>query len=255
MWYDENSAAYIVTNEYLRRTITDLMPENCNRVLTVAASGDHPLFCSLYGAKYVDTFDISRNAKCVMDIKTAAIQCLNRSKYLDLLENLWWTNDVATVPDMDKISKMLPQNEFEYLCSMKGQRLFNRGSWEGHSNPELPTDAEYQKLQNIIKQNYNFIRTDIAQLSTYLTQGYDFIHVSNIFDYVYKAKDRIDMLCSLLKYVNVGGRICIQYFPRSDIGEPFPMERLEQSGLFNTVLKNWRFSEHLYHVFTFDHIR
>lgn len=63
-YFSEYSPAYVVTNENLR-TIKDFMPQNCNRALTVAWSGDHPLFCSLYGAKYVDTFDVTINAECI----------------------------------------------------------------------------------------------------------------------------------------------------------------------------------------------
>ena len=71
--FSQYSRAYVITNEDLRYSL-QFMPKETNRALTVAASGDHPLFCSLYGAKYVDTFDISYNAKCVMDIKVAALR-------------------------------------------------------------------------------------------------------------------------------------------------------------------------------------
>ena len=60
--FSRYSEAYVITNEDLRESM-GFMPKKCNHALTVAASGDHPLFASLYGAKHVDTFDISYNAK------------------------------------------------------------------------------------------------------------------------------------------------------------------------------------------------
>jgi len=42
--YSSQSEAYKQTNEDLRSAMR-FMPKNCNRALTVAASGDHPLWC------------------------------------------------------------------------------------------------------------------------------------------------------------------------------------------------------------------
>ena len=35
----------------------------CEKVLSVSASGDHPLFCKMYGAKQITTFDITYASK------------------------------------------------------------------------------------------------------------------------------------------------------------------------------------------------
>ena len=204
------SRAYICTNEDLRNSMK-YVPKNCNRALVAAASGDHPLFCSLYGAKDVDTFDISYNAKCIMDIKTAAMRYLGYSDYLDLLRNLCYTKDIKNVEDMDVVSENLSQIEYNYLCAMQGHRLFSHGNWYGEDNDGALKKKEYEKLQKVIKKPYNFILTDIDDLSTHLTGKYDFMHFSNIFDYADETSDQFDIIFPMLNYVNVGGRIVIQH--------------------------------------------
>ena len=206
--FSEYSRAYVITNEDLRYSL-QFMPKETNRALTVAASGDHPLFCSLYGAKYVDTFDISYNAKCVMDIKVAALRNnFDLFDYERMIYSLFYCRDITELTNIDKISKMLPTVEYEYLCNMKKVSLFHQGA-----NPQLyerflPTVQEYNKLKEIVREPYPFIMSDIKSLSSNLKETYDFIHVSNIFDYVPRDKG-FDVLSSLLKLVNPKGRILV----------------------------------------------
>lgn len=207
MNFDETSHAYIRTNEDLRGAMW-FMPVKCKRALVVAASGDHPLFCSFYGAKHVDTFDVTLNAKLIMDIKTTAIGLLKRDEYARMLENLWWRDDALAAPYMDKVSANLSVQEYEYLCSMRGTRLFNQGGWDGQDSKYLPTDFEYENLQEIIKKPYNFEQTDIANLNAKLKgKMYDFIHLSNIFDHIDNQHVRWEIIQPLLKRLNVGGRL------------------------------------------------
>ena len=204
--FSRYSPAYVITNEDLRESMS-LMPKQTNRALIVAASGDHPLFASLYGAKHVDTFDISYNAKCIMDIKVAALGVMRCDSYKYLLNDLYWNTDIKQVPKIKKISKKLPDAEFEYLCNMKGQLLFNHGLEPLSFHEEkFPTKQEYKKLRKLVKNPYHFIMTDIEKLSNHLTETYDFIHLSNVLDYVSMYK-YTNVITSLLEHVNVGGRI------------------------------------------------
>lgn len=241
--YDEKSHAHITTNEDLRMALGFFMPKDCNRVLTVVASGDHPLFCSLYGAKYVDTFDITQNAKLIMDIKTAAIGLLKRDEYARMLENLWWRDDALTALFMDKVSAKLPAGEYEYLCSMRGTRLFNKDIWDGRDSKYLPSDFEYEELQKIIKEPYNFIKTDIVNLSTYLSQSYDFIHLSNIFDHIENPETHWNIIQPLLKRLNVGGRL-VSY---SLFGYPkqFSKNSMKDTKLVKGILQDYNLKWYL----------
>lgn len=199
------SKAYVITNENLRRSM-QYMPEKCNNALVVAASGDHPLFCSLFGAKHVDTFDISYNAKCIMDIKVAALQVLNKTEYWNLLRDLYKTCDIVDVKNMGKISKLLSPVVFDYLWAMSCEPIFTNGRAPICNKDYAPTVIEYNKLRKIVKEPYNFILSDISQLWFKLPRTYDFIHLSNICDYFLQNK-RKDVISLLMSYVNVGGVI------------------------------------------------
>ncbi len=237
--YDEKSHAHITTNEDLRMALGSFMPKDCNRALTVVGSGNHPLFCSLYGAKYIDTFDITQNAKLIMDIKTAAIGLLNRDEYARMLENLWWRDDALNAPFMDKVSSKLPFEEYEYLCSMRGTRLFNKDTWDGRDSKYLPSDFEYKQLQKIIKEPYNFIQTDIVNLSACLSQSYDFIHLSNIIN----LESHWNIVQPLLKRLNVGGRL-VSY---SLFGYPkqFSKNSMKDTKLVKGILQDYNLKWYL----------
>ena len=202
------SRAYVITNEDLRYSM-QFIPKGCNRALTVAGSGDHPLFCSLYGAKHVDAFDISYNAKCIMDIKVSALRNdFDLFDYEQMLYELFYCRDITGLRNIDKISKFLPVEEYNYLCSMKKISLFHQGVNPQRYERFLPTGQEYNKLKDIVKKSYRFILSDIKDLTTKLTEPYDFIHVSNIFDRI-PRNEGLNILSSLLKHVNPKGRILI----------------------------------------------
>ena len=226
-FFSNYSAAYVITNEFLHDSML-YMPKKCGRALVTAASGDHPLFCSLYGAKHVDTFDISYNAKCIMDIKVAAIKGLNYSEYIDLLCNLYDCRDVTRVPNMDKISKHLSDIEFKYMCSMFGYALFSNRQLCDKNDKFLISQQDYENLQKVVKSPYNFKMTDIGRLRTHLTESYDFIHLSNILDYVEGAVYKFRIVSRLFNHVNVGGRIISANMCGEKWVDSFPIEDIEK---------------------------
>ena len=81
------SPAYTVSNEHLSEAMAVLKPKG-KSVLTVAASGDQAFYYKIYGASHVDTFDISYCAKIIMNVKTAAVQNLNYSRYKGFLDSI-----------------------------------------------------------------------------------------------------------------------------------------------------------------------
>ncbi len=200
------SNAYVITNENLRRSM-QYMPKNCENALVVAASGDHPLFCSLFGAKHVDTFDISYNAKCIMDIKVAALQVLNKTEYWKLLCDLYRTYDIIEVKNMGRLLDLLSSVVVDYLWAMSSEPIFTNGCTPACNKDYAPTVAEYNKLRQIVKKPYNFILSDISQLWFKLPVQYDFIHLSNILDYCQSEEKKEDVILSLIPHVNVGGTI------------------------------------------------
>lgn len=201
------SPAYSVTNENLRHAY-QFMPKNAENVLVVAASGDHPLFASLYGAKNTDTFDISYNAKCVMDIKTTALHALKYTEYKTLLDDLYYANDVQNIKNMDKVFDKLPTTEQDYMRAMRGYFLFNHGLAH-YKQSLMVTKSEYNQMREVIKKPFNFIWSDITSIHHHLNKRYDFIHLSNIFDFL-DTDNRMYVLTNMMKYTKPNGVICFQ---------------------------------------------
>ncbi|MBQ6110372.1 MAG: DUF3419 family protein [Alphaproteobacteria bacterium] len=226
------SDAYVITNENLRLSMS-YMPKKCDNALVVAASGDQPLFCALYGAKHIDTFDISFNAKCIMDIKTAALQKLNHKEYWKLVRDLYMAPDIMAVKNMGKISDLLSNCVFDYLWAMSIYPIFQQGLCPVAREEYALTAKEYKLLQKTIIKPFDFIWSDIRYLNMRLTKYYDFMHFSNIFDYI-KPKDRIHILLYLLQYVNVGGKMLMH--DQLNIGTQQACEEI--AIMFN----NWQYS-------------
>lgn len=212
--FNTYTSAYVVTNEDLRVSM-NFVPKKCNNALVVAASGDHPLFCSLYGAQHVDTFDVSYNAKCMMDIKVAALSCMDYVDYGQFLEDLHiscksQSVNITNVKYMDKILQKLPKTEAEYIRALNEEPLFSRGPSPIVSGV-LPTFKEYCKLRKKIVKPYDFFLTNVYELGKNLGKSYDFIHLSNIFDYIAEGHYE-EILFPLMQHINRGGRILIENF-------------------------------------------
>lgn len=222
--FAQYSAAYTITNEDLRHAYK-FMPKNAEDVLTVAASGDHPIFAMLYGAKNVDTFDISYNAKCIMDIKTAALQVLNRLEYCNLLEDLWAATDIQNIKNMDKIIPLLPIEEQKYMIDMRGLLLFNHGL--ATRKKQLPTETEFNDMCKIIHKPFNFIWSDITSLHHHLNKSYDFIHLSNILDSM-DEDNRILVLFNMMRYIKPNGVLFFQNHKAKPTSLYYYCEELEK---------------------------
>ena len=249
------SRAYVITNEDLRYSMK-YVPKYCERALTVAVSGDHPLFASLYGAKHVDTFDISYNAKCIMDIKVAAINVSNANSYgayVSLIYDLWRFGG-RKMGYLNSISYKLPAKEIEYIHALGDCHIFRQGSNPGQYKEHFPTKQEYKKLRKIVKKPYNFMLTDIDKLSAHLTDKYDFIHLSNILDHLPMHR-HTNIITPLLDYVNVGGRILMldefQLNSKKKDGIPVGPSCEESCKTIARIYNDWRFvrdEEHFINV-------
>ncbi len=179
--------AYMATNERLRESV----PEFGNLdgdVLTVAASGDQPMFYAMHGARRVDTFDMTYCAKVIMDIKTAAISQLKYGEYVRLLNDLGKrqfsycaAENMLQVSHMDRIIDCMPDETVEFLKNVSQCNIFSRGQYKLEF---LPSVAEYEKMKSAIKGPFNFIWTDIADLHTATDVKYNIINVSNIFEWL-----------------------------------------------------------------------
>lgn len=223
------SMAWLVTNEDLRPTMR--YARGAKNALTVAASGDHPMFTKIYGAEHIDTFDISYNAKLIMDIKITALSLLGHTKYCDLLKLLHWNiyKPISLNPDLSKIIEKLSKTEQNYIEKMGKYQLWGRDYF--FESGSLPTKSEYEKMRKNIDKTFNFIWSDITELHTELTKEYDFIHLSNIFDYMETYNSCTDVLGALIPYMNPGCKICMMGYHKN-------MEVICENFVWKQKLKN-----------------
>ncbi len=201
------SPGYVISNEDIH-TITGIIEKPLNNVLTVAASGDQPMFYALRGAKNIDTFDMTACACAIMDIKTTAIHKLKHEEYAELLENLSTSVQPALTVEQatPKIISDMPSRSAEFLSGMRNCGMFTRGFGPQMYTYNMPTTEEYNKMRKKIKRPFNFIWSDITNLHTHLTKQYDMINVSNIFEWLYPEQMH-PTLNKLRPHINIGGYI------------------------------------------------
>lgn len=202
------SPAYTVTNEDIR-WVASKTKDDARRVLTVAGSGDHPLFYTLNGANEVDTFDISFCAKAVMDIKTAAIKKLNRQEYIKLILQAHKSDSHLSIPYMSKIIDSLPEDSAHFIKEMDGYYIFDNGLSILNHKDKIPTKEEYEKMSKLAPKSFNFIWTGIDKIHSKIAGEYDLINLSNIFEYMNEEQIQ-EILLSLRPHIKKNQYIIVQ---------------------------------------------
>lgn len=201
-FFDKNSPAYVVSNEDLRLVMNSLKPK-AKDVLTVVGSGDQPLFFQLYDAKTIDTFDISINAKQMMDVKVAAIKALSYDDYYDVLKSIGAGS--AEFP----VKKT-------YISSYY-----------------MPLKSEYEALKTKVDKTYNFINSDIYSLHESLNRKYDIFYFSNILQYNFDAKKIVKLLNNLRPFMKKDTLTVLHIAPY------FVIEELEGFSKIRNSIKKW----------------
>lgn len=206
--FSKYSPAYSVTNEDLR-PVTGLKKTKNARVLTIAGSGDSPIFYRIAGAKSVDTFDLSYCAKAVMDIKTAAISILNYHQYIEMLYELYDAESINKVSAFPKIENKLSVDVKDFLFGMDGCKIFSNGLHPKNYTEHLPTAEEYSVMQKTIKKPFNFKWADITEIHKELTGCYDVMNLSNVFQYMNKVDIITNTLENLRPHLDDNGLIAV----------------------------------------------
>ncbi|MCL2570610.1 MAG: BtaA family protein [Firmicutes bacterium] len=192
-----HSTIYPFTNENLRAYLPFFDLEGKD-VLTVTASGDHPLNMILQGAKNVTTFDINKLAYYWFELKKAGVLTLSlddfkkffmdemqKEKYKQVRPALekdtkeYWDEIIDTYPpilplnstDLFKKSQVVACRDTERNLYLKSNRYLD--------------DDGYQKLkQKLPNFQMDFINCHIYDLELNTNQQFDAIFTSNICDYV-----------------------------------------------------------------------
>lgn len=206
--FSHYSPAYVLTNEDIR-WVSGLTKSDANKVLTVAGSGDQPMFYAMNGAKTIDTFDISFCAKAAMDIKSAAVKKLSRDEYIKMVFDMHNASKTSNVEGIKKIADDLPANTAYFIKSMDAYPLFSNGVSPEYYEQILPTAEEFEAMKTNISKPFNFIWSDLSSLHKQLIKEYDVINLSNILEYM-TPEEISKVLVSLRNYVRPNGYIIAQ---------------------------------------------
>ena len=116
-----------------------------------------------------------------------------------------------SAPHMNRVAPQLHLTDKMYIYEINRQRvlpIFSSGCNIDSYMKNMLQPTEYKTLQDMKLKTFPFIRSNITDLDSKLTDTYDLIHVSNIFDYL-EFNQQTQVLQNMLQRVNVGGRLLI----------------------------------------------
>ena len=210
------SPAYVSTNEDVREALRILEPNAGGRVLTVTGSGDQALFYKLSGAEHVDTFDISYNAKMIMDIKTSAIANADYDTYSTLIRHIAKVpreiTDILATSGYQPVKNGLTQNMQNYIASIRGLCVCRPRQYID----EILFKSEFAQLQKTTKENFHFIWSDLYSLSEKITGQYDQIYLSNILQYEHDTQRYVKIVSDLGQHLKPNGKMLVNIAPWFD---------------------------------------
>ena len=208
-------SAYLVTNEDIRSIVA--ATGRVRDVLTVAASGDNAMFYAAAGAKHIDTYDFTMNARFIQNIKTAAIKTIPYEKYHKFLNGIVKIRriGVESIPADVRAQMHASDMNMAPYFALRSTRVSDTDI------KRLPTFDEYEQMKSRITGTFNFIYSDLSELHKKLSRQYDVINISNIFDrgYISNPREQMAVLSNLTPFLRVGGSIV--YNPQSNDGHDF----------------------------------
>lgn len=234
--YGMHSPAYVTTNEDWRFVGKSLAPRD-KSVLTVAGSGDQPIAFALYGAKPVDTFDISYFPHVITDLKIAAIQTLDYEDYTNFVFGLRAAQSADDIYAFDKIATKCPRDTQNAIRQMNGCRIFKQGI--GVYEKYMPNKFEYAMAKKNVTQPMDFIWSNVERLPGYINKKYDIVYLSNIFDY-YREDSKIKSAINALRPALTDNG-CVAIYMFADM--PFKAKNMLLTAVQNCELKKVDFHE------------
>lgn len=250
---------YHCSNERLNAYFKDLNLKE-SRIATVGSSGDQVLNAIFYGAKDITLIDANIFTRAYFEYKTAMIKNLTYSMFMKVLgtfEMFNWkiysmfSHDLSPHTQHFFDELMLNQdNDFHdydegYLTdSLIRNNLFHTPC-EDHKDEEenlfYNNHHDYAKLQQLLIENnfkIEFINADITEFPTKLKGKFDYIFLSNIYEYIDK-KIMVPIIKKLYKKLNAGGAIQYHYI------YGYPEHRYVKSKNFNKTKEKILINENL----------
>ena len=225
------SSTYMFSNENINGFMKKISLDK-KSVLTVCSSGDQAFNLILNGASNVDLFDINGFTKYYFYLKKAAIMGLNYQDFMNFffstLINKKSFSFNSYLNFRDWIDDFDARIFWDYLfCHYTGNeiyksKLFHKLYYSKKDtlkrNQYLITENNYNRLKEmLVDKEFNFYNINLFEDTLYFKDNYDFIYLSNIFDYLVKendleyAKSIKEIITNLSEYINDNGEIVVNY--------------------------------------------
>ena len=224
-------ACYQQTNEKLLALLSKIDLSKTNKALTVTASGDHILNLLTKGITNIDTFDSNRLTEYyALGFKLVAAKCLDKEQFFKLFTETPHSKEnialqkfvISCAPEQ---YRWFWQNSFIFLDNEKNehQGIFEicRKKVENHidNNIYLQSSQNYLAMQQALnKSNITFNHLNVTQIPENLGT-YDFIYLSNIFEYrqkIFGTNDSVTDVAELVESIyknnlNMNGELFYLY--------------------------------------------
>ena len=179
---------YLFTNENIADYVKKFDMQG-KRVLSVAAGGDHAFECLLNGASFVDTFDVNYSQKPIQELKTHMIKSLPYEDFMDFFFNDWSFFDKKILEPIwhDFSPELQLYLDWYYSIGPSApMRMFVYGASDSHTGSVsyITSKAAYEQLAHKLPPRIKFTHLNAHDISSKIDTQYDFILLSNIFDYL-----------------------------------------------------------------------
>jgi hypothetical protein len=207
--FEKISQVYPFTNELMKQ-YNDIIDLNDKKVLTVTGSGDQVITSMIRGAKEIDTFDCNKLTYYHLFLKIAAIQSLEFEEFLDFYtfgkeerpkkrkkEHYKKIREYLTKENVIEYWNNFFKNPNDYFSYFFLGACGTPASKE-HSIEYL-TEEGFQIAKDKVNDNVSFKNADVNILPyIYGDKKYDFINLSNIFNYISNQEAFSKIIESLL---------------------------------------------------------
>lgn len=231
---------YPFTNENLLELFKGLNVEG-KSVATAGSSGDQMLAALLFGAKKVTLIDGNLYSKHFIDFKFAAIKNLSYEEFKTyFIDN----NNYFDFEIFKKISHDLDPDSMAfwgtiYSHTTDARLIKSRIANFNNQRPKtdfLYSQEVYERLQEILKNHEFELDFQIAEFNDFpevLTETYDAILLSNIFQYV-NPNDYVRVVFALQEKLNPNGKIQLNYDFPTPFGKLSPDKVSSYKNVFAT---------------------
>ena len=198
--YMSEGSVYPFTNDILKSSINIDLTDK--KSLVVTSSGDHALHAILKGSTDITCFDINRFCKYYAALKVAAIKRYSYEEFHEVFIKFIKSSrrknyDIFSVNKVILDSALyLTDDELKfwnfYLYLLSNKNVFDNFMYSplfyndySDSVCTYSDKDSYNELKNkLFGINITYIDSDIGNLHKNVNQKYDYIHVSNILDYL-----------------------------------------------------------------------